>query len=139
MLAIAFGEAQPDASSASSSVSVTSPAFMAVIDAVRGAGGDVLKLIGDGVLAILRARSIADACSAALAAGAAMRRRIAELNDPRAAAGLPVSAPYVGLHVGDLSFGNIGSRDPLDFTVVEPAVNEASRICAMWSKLLGRR
>jgi adenylate cyclase len=102
-----------------------------VIDAVHGVGGNVLKLIGDGVLAIFRADPLADACAAALEAEAVARGRIAELTRRRAEAGLPVSAPYVGLHVGEVFYGNIGSQDRLDFTVVGPAVNEASRICAM--------
>jgi adenylate cyclase len=103
----------------------------AVIDPVREKGGNVLKLIGDGVLAIFRGEPLAGACAAALAAEAEMRRRTGELTRRRAAEGLPVSAPYVGLHVGDVFYGNIGSRDRLDFTVVGPAVNEASRICAL--------
>ena len=60
-----------------------------------------------------------------------MRRRVAELNKRREAAGKPVSSVYVGLHIGEVFFGNIGSVDRLDFTVVGPAVNEASRIASM--------
>ena len=57
--------------------------------------------------------------------------RIAALNQRRQAAGLPVTRFYLGLHVGEVFYGNIGSVDRLDFTVVGPAVNEASRIAAM--------
>ena len=103
----------------------------AVIEPVREAGGNVLKLIGDGVLAIFRGAPLAKACTAALAAETQVRLRTAELTRRRSQAGLPVSSPYVGLHVGDVFYGNIGSRDRLDFTVVGPAVNEASRICAL--------
>ena len=53
------------------------------------------------------------------------------LNERRAAAGLPVTDMYLGLHVGEVLYGNIGSTDRLDFTVVGPAVNEVSRIAAM--------
>ena len=60
-----------------------------------------------------------------------MRERVAALNARRAAAGLPVTGVYLGLHVGEVFYGNIGSPDRLDFTVVGPAVNEASRIAAM--------
>ncbi len=60
-----------------------------------------------------------------------MRKRVAALNALRAAAGLPVTGVYLGLHVGEVFYGNVGSRDRLDFTVVGPAVNEASRIQAM--------
>ena len=103
----------------------------AVISAVHEAGGDVLKLIGDGTLAIFKADDPARACRSALAAEARMRERVAALNARRAAAGLPVTGVYLGLHVGEVFYGNIGSPERLDFTVIGPAVNEASRIAAM--------
>jgi len=103
----------------------------AVISAIHGAAGDVLKLIGDGTLAIFRADDPADACRAALRAEAELRRRVAELNQRRATEGRPVTSVYLGLHIGDVFYGNIGSVERLDFTVVGPAVNEVSRIAAM--------
>jgi len=103
----------------------------AVIGAVHEAGGEVLKLIGDGALAIFKADEPARACRFALAAEAHMRERVAALNARRATAGLPVTDVYLGLHVGEVYYGNIGSPDRLDFTVVGPAVNEASRVAAM--------
>jgi adenylate cyclase len=45
--------------------------------------------------------------------------------------GKPVTDMYLGLHVGEVFYGNVGSRERLDFTVIGPAVNEASRIAAM--------
>jgi adenylate cyclase len=45
--------------------------------------------------------------------------------------GLPLTDAYLGLHIGEVFYGNIGSQDRLDFTVVGPAVNEVSRIAAM--------
>jgi adenylate cyclase len=53
------------------------------------------------------------------------------VNERRAAADRPVTTVYLGLHIGEVFYGNIGSDDRLDFTVVGPAVNEASRIAAM--------
>ncbi len=103
----------------------------AVISAIHEAGGDVLKLIGDGVLAIFKADDPADACRAALTAEADMRQRLRELNDRRRAEGRPVTQVYLGLHIGDVLYGNVGSNDRLDFTVVGPAVNEVSRIASM--------
>ena len=103
----------------------------AIISSVHEAGGDVLKLIGDGTLALFRADDPGRACRAALAAEALARGRIADLNARRAADGLPVSDAYLGLHVGEVFYGNIGSLDRLDFTVIGPAVNEVSRIAAM--------
>jgi adenylate cyclase len=103
----------------------------AVISAVYDEGGDVLKLIGDGTLAIFTAEDPARACRCALAAEALMRSRVGDLNARRSAAGLPVTDVYLGLHVGEVFYGNIGSPDRLDFTVVGPAVNETSRVAAM--------
>ena len=57
--------------------------------------------------------------------------RVAALNERRAQEGLPATRFYLGLHVGEVFYGNIGSVDRLDFTVVGPAVNEASRIATM--------
>lgn len=101
------------------------------IMAVHGAGGDVLKLMADGVLAIFTADDPAEACAAALAAEAGLRLTLASLNERRTAAGQPVSSIYLGLHIGDVFYGNIGSKERLDFTVVGQAVNEASRIASM--------
>ena len=97
----------------------------AIISAVTN-GGDVLKLIGDGTRC-LRADAGA-ACRRARgsdgrASGSALNARRA--NEPT------VTDLYLGLHIGEVFYGNIGSRDRLDFTVVGPAVNEASRIAAM--------
>jgi adenylate cyclase len=103
----------------------------AAISAIHDAGGDVLKLIGDGILAIFTAGTHEEACSAALSAEAAMRAKIEHVNATRRAAGLPATELYLGLHVGDVLYGNIGSPERLDFTVVGPAVNEVSRIATM--------
>ncbi|HXQ42028.1 MAG TPA: adenylate/guanylate cyclase domain-containing protein [Candidatus Udaeobacter sp.] len=103
----------------------------AIVSAVQAEGGDVLKLIGDGVLAIFRADARPRACLSAIEAAAAARQAIVELNQRRDADSLPTTHMYLGLHVGKVFFGNIGSKDRLDFTVVGPAVNEVSRIAAM--------
>ena len=103
----------------------------AVITSVHDAGGDVLKLIGDGTLAVFTGADRAEACRAALKAEAKLRRRQQALNERRAAEGRPVTGVYLGLHVGDVLYGNIGSRERLDFTVVGPAVNEVARIASM--------
>ena len=73
--------------------------------------------------------------SARLQRGAIRRHRrapgVAALNQRRVADDLPITDIYLGLHVGEVFYGNIGSRERLDFTVIGPAVNEASRIAAM--------
>jgi len=102
-----------------------------IVSAIHEHGGDVLKLIGDGILAIFTAESRMQACNAALAAAIAARKGIAELKERRAAEDKPVTDVYLGLHVGEVFYGNVGSRERLDFTVLGPAVNETSRIAAM--------
>jgi len=102
-----------------------------VVSAVHGYGGDVLKLIGDGTLAIFTGEDREQSCSAALGAAARVRKGVVKLNGSRAEAGLPTTAVYLALHVGDVFYGNVGSKDRLDFTVIGPAVNEVSRILAM--------
>jgi adenylate cyclase len=103
----------------------------ASINAIHGAGGDVLKLIGDGVLAIFTGEDMALARRAALRAEQHLRVSMNAVNERRSAEGRPVTSAYVGLHVGEVFYGNIGSEDRLDFTVVGPAVNEVSRIASM--------
>ncbi|HML10555.1 MAG TPA: adenylate/guanylate cyclase domain-containing protein, partial [Stellaceae bacterium] len=104
----------------------------AVISAIHDHGGDVLKLIGDGVLAIFPYEGDPEAaCSGAIAAERALRKGLAKLNEKRAATGKPVTEVYLGLHIGEVFYGNIGSRERLDFTVIGPAVNEVARIAAM--------
>lgn len=103
----------------------------AIISAIHEQGGDVLKLMGDGLLAIFTGEDRGRACDAALGAGLAARSGVAAVNQRRGAQGLPVTDMYLALHVGDVFYGNIGSKDRLDFTVVGPAVNEVSRIAAL--------
>jgi adenylate cyclase len=103
----------------------------AAIDAIHEAGGDVLKLIGDGVLAMFTGDDIGAARRAALRAEHSFRANMRALNARRSEEGRPVTSAYVALHVGQVFYGNIGSEDRLDFTVVGPAVNEVSRIGSM--------
>jgi len=103
----------------------------AVISAVYDNGGDVLKLIGDGTLAIFTAAAAEEACRRAIAARNVLQERVAQLNKRRARDSLPTTDVYVGLHTGEVFYGNIGSNERLDFTVVGPAVNEVARIAAM--------
>src|SRR6266566_8223873 len=107
----------------------------ASIDAIHDAGGEVLKLIGDGVLAMFTQESLHDnmatAKRAALRAEHRFRRNMKALTTRRTAENRPVTSAHVGLHVGEVFYGNIGSDDRLDFTVVGPAVNEVSRIASM--------
>lgn len=103
----------------------------AVIGAVKSAGGDVLKLIGDGVLAMFTSSRPEYACRAAVDAEHDLRLRLDQLARRRKTEGLPVADIHLGLHAGDVLYGNIGTPDRLDFTVVGQAVNEVSRISDM--------
>jgi adenylate cyclase len=103
----------------------------AVVSAIHQQGGDVLKLIGDGVLAIFPAEERNRACVCALNAARLAQQAVATLNACRAGQDLPITDMYLGLHIGEVFYGNIGSKERLDFTIIGPAVNEVSRIAAM--------
>lgn len=99
-----------------------------LVSAIEGHGGDVLKFMGDGILALFATKEGSDPCGTALAAALAARAAVEALSVERAAAGLPVTDFYLGLHRGTVLYGNIGSTERLDFTVIGPAVNEVARI-----------
>ncbi|MBR0937703.1 adenylate/guanylate cyclase domain-containing protein [Bradyrhizobium jicamae] len=103
----------------------------ASIDAIHDAGGEVLKLIGDGVLGMFTHENMAKAKRAALRAEHRFRHNMQTVNVRRTTEGRAATSAHVGLHVGEVFYGNIGSDDRLDFTVVGPAVNEVSRIASM--------
>jgi len=103
----------------------------AIISAIYHESGDVLKLIGDGVLAIFTGENRVRVCESAMAAAVAARQSVLDLNHTRSVENLPVTDMYLALHVGTVFYGNIGSKERLDFTVIGPAVNEVSRIAAM--------
>jgi adenylate cyclase len=101
-----------------------------LVGVVHEHDGQVLKFMGDAILAVFDGAE-GDPCERALDAAEAARAAIARLNRERAAAGLPVTGFTLALHEGEVLYGNVGSRDRLDFTVIGPAVNEVSRIQAM--------
>lgn len=101
-----------------------------LVEAVAANGGEVLKFMGDGILAIFPEDG-APAAARALRAADAARAGVTALNAERAAAGLPMTDFTLALHTGDLLFGNFGAADRLDFTVLGPAVNQASRMLAL--------
>jgi class 3 adenylate cyclase len=98
--------------------------------AVQAFGGEVLKFIGDGVLAIfpVSGASPRDACAAALRAVTAAQAGMAHLDATRKERGQR-SMPFgVAVHLGEIYWGNIGAADRLDFTAIGPAVNLVSRL-----------
>ena len=103
--------------------------FDRVAGAVHAFGGEVLKFIGDGVLAIFPVTGApAAACEAALRAVVAARAGMAHLDAVRRAQGLPPLPFGAALHLGEMLWGNIGAADRLDFTAIGPAVNLVSRL-----------
>ena len=97
---------------------------------VQAFGGEVLKFIGDGVLAIFPVvgGSPRGACEAALNAVSAARAGMAHLDEARLREGLAPLPFGVALHLGEILWGNIGAADRLDFTAIGPAVNLVSRL-----------
>ncbi|MEK6244290.1 MAG: adenylate/guanylate cyclase domain-containing protein [Pseudomonadota bacterium] len=104
--------------------------FEATAGAVLEHGGEVLRFIGDASLAVFptAAGSVRDACERAVRAARAARLRAGAANAKRHAAGLPVFASGVGLHLGRVLYGNIGTPERLEFSVIGAAANEAARI-----------
>jgi adenylate cyclase len=103
--------------------------FDRIAGAVHAFGGEVLKFIGDGVLAIFPVTGApAEACEAALRAVVAARAGMTHLDAVRQAQGLSPLPFGAALHLGEILWGNIGAADRLDFTAIGPAVNLVSRL-----------
>jgi adenylate cyclase len=103
--------------------------FDRIAGAVHAFGGEVLKFIGDGVLAIFPVTGVpAEACEAALRTIGAARAGMAHLDAARQAQGLRPLPFGAALHLGEILWGNIGAVDRLDFTAIGPAVNLVSRL-----------
>jgi len=92
--------------------------------------GQILKFLGDGFLATfdLSQRDQEAVCVDALKAVEQLLETLPQFSAERRAAGKRILDFGVALHLGEVLYGNIGSSDRLDFTVVGSAVNEASRI-----------
>jgi adenylate cyclase len=121
-------------------IEILNTLFDAQAIAIRDRGGEILKFIGDGILAVFPIEDMAtipsvarEAVAAAHTALAAVRRLV---GDPAMADEPPLEI-VVALHIGTVSYGNIGAADRLDFTVIGPAVNLVSRIEGM-AKALDR-
>jgi adenylate cyclase len=110
--------------------------FDAMSEPIARHGGEILKFIGDGLLAIFPLTR-PSACANLLHAVAEARQAMVALNKKNSETGRAPLNYGVGVHVGDVMYGNIGSRTRLDFTVIGPAVNMASRLETL-TKQLGR-
>jgi adenylate cyclase len=97
---------------------------------LRSRGGQVLKFMGDGMLAIfpLPAETQAKTCRDAIEAAREVMHTLDRINRARVEACKPIAEVDLALHIGEVLYGNVGAADRLDFTVIGPAVNEAARI-----------
>jgi len=115
--------------------------FGCMVGPVHERGGEVLKFIGDALLAIFPIADDLDrdrACLTALEAAEAALADLDSLNEERIAAGKRPIEMGLALHMGAVMYGNIGAPDRLDFTVIGPAVNLVTRIEGLCAPL-GRR
>ncbi len=101
--------------------------FDAMSEPIEKHGGEILKFMGDGMLAIFPL-SNPQACENLLQAIKTAEAAMVELNAENKRKGREVLRYGIGVHVGEVMYGNIGSRRRLDFTVIGPAVNVASRL-----------
>ena len=104
--------------------------FETLTATLRPRGGQVIKFIGDAMLATFPFDEAdrAETCRLALDAAIEAMRNIDTLNAARAEAGVPAAAVDFALHLGEVLYGNVGAADRLDFTVIGPAINEVARI-----------
>ena len=108
-------------------IAVLNHFFETVSTIVDDAGGEVLKFIGDAVLAVFPAgQDAAASCARALASA---RTIVDQLREGEQEATLPGCACAIGIAFGRVTYGNVGSRERLDFTVIGQAANIAARLC----------
>ena len=112
--------------------------FAAIVPVIDKNGGQVLKFMGDGLLAIFSELGDGQGKLSALNAVAEVEALVDEINARRQSADLPAADFTAALHAGEVLYGNIGAPERLDFTVIGPAVNTAARMLEM-CKPLDRR
>jgi adenylate cyclase len=122
----ALSEAEPPAAV----IAALGAWFDCIAGSVQAFGGEVLKFIGDGVLAIFPVtdQKPGDACDAALRAISSATAGMAHLNAARREQSQPALAFGVALHLGEILWGNVGAANRLDFTAIGAAVNLVSRL-----------
>jgi adenylate cyclase len=107
-------------------------------NALTSHGGEILKFIGDGVMAYFPAEDalfLPMVTANALAAARQLIDEVAAANEARATGGHDPVRFGIGLHIGPVTFGNVGTEDRLDFTVIGPAVNRAARLESLTKEL----
>jgi adenylate cyclase len=113
--------------------------FDALATPIQERKGEVLKFMGDGMLAIFPAADDDDFSASsvrALEAATEGLERLDAVNKARRSTGRSELRTGIGLHLGEVIYGNVGTIGRLDFTVIGPAVNLASRIEDLTKRLL---
>jgi adenylate cyclase len=118
-------------------VELLNDVFEILTASLRERGGQVLKFIGDAMLATFAFDDAdrAQTCRRALDAAIEAMRNIETLSTARLAAGGLIAPVDLALHLGNVLYGNVGAIDRLDFTVIGPAINEVARIEALCQPL----
>jgi adenylate cyclase len=129
-----------DAAPGPAMIDLLNDVFETLTASLRNRGGQVLKFIGDALLATFafEESDVDTICRRALDAAVEAIRELDALNEARAAKDLATVSVDIALHSGEVLYGNVGATDRLDFTVIGPAVNEVTRIEALCEPL-GRR
>jgi adenylate cyclase len=105
---------------------------------IKAAGGEILKFVGDGLFALFllgQEREAEKIAAVALGAAREILARAVKLNSEERGYGNPILEVDIALHLGEVTYGNVGTADRLDFTVIGPVVNEVTRIEELCSKL----
>ena len=120
-------------------ISILNKCFDRMAQPVAANGGEILKFVGDAILAIFPCDAGADAvctaADAAIAAAEAAVAGVAALNQGLGGTGGPQVHCGVAINVGEVMYGNVGAADRLDFTVIGPAVNLATRMEPLCAQL----
>jgi adenylate cyclase len=119
-------------------IGVLNELFECQVEAIQRHGGEVLKFIGDGLLAIFPIANddaAADRCNVALAAARDAFAALLRVNEERTKRGAHAIRFGLALHLGDVAYGNIGGAGRLDFTCIGRAVNVTSRLEGLTGKL----
>jgi adenylate cyclase len=118
-------------------IGILNELFDCQVPAIQSHGGEVLKFMGDGLLAIFPTggADVGEVCESAFVAAEKAREAAGSLNEARAVRGEPPIRFGLALHVGEVAFGNIGGAGRLDFTCIGPAVNIASRLEGLTGKV----
>lgn len=105
--------------------------FGMAVAIIQGHGGNILKFLGDGILAMFNLETPEQSAAAGLDAVVQMRRCMEQKNAERQAQGETTTGVTLALHAGEILYGNIGAENRLDFTVIGPAVNLTVRLSGL--------